>query len=190
LKVRIQLLRLEYLSIIILDLFNANKILPSPSPALIDAEQQSQGRPITHISTPSEPPPINYSTHPCHGKSPPPLNRSTHPCPPIPSEHEPSDHPQKRAGENQKEESVSGWEEYDVLDIAQAEYDGYLRRLIRMEKRIENLPRRSVMLPDASIALARLDLERSARVLEQMKDYRVALDNEQYELEMMRGWGY
>jgi hypothetical protein len=159
---------------------------PSTSPNHTYVEMEPKNRPTTLISTPNKPPPIDYSTYPAE-KKPPPIDRSTYPASSNQSQPEPHDRPQEKAMQNTKEEPA---EEDDVLEIAQSVYDGYLRTLMRMEKRMENRPRASVEYPDASIAMARLNLERSARVLEQVKDYTVALENERYELEMMRQWGY
>jgi hypothetical protein len=158
---------------------------PSPSPAFGGVEQQSET-----VSTPAKPPPRNFTTYPSAEKTPPPINRSTHPAPPNPSQPQPPDRPQEKAIQNPKEEPIPGPEEDNVLEIAQSVYDSYLRTLIRMEKRMENRPRGSVEFPDASIAIAQFNLERSARVLEQVKDYTIALENKQYEVEAMRQWGY
>ena len=162
-----------------LDNHPPNSSQPFPLSAV---EQQSQHRPITPILTADKPPEINYSTYPSPGRTPPTINRATHPSAEMPSQTEISNVP--------KEECVSEKQQYDLLDIAQAEYDDYLRRLIRMEKRMENCPRAAVEYPDASMAMAHINLQRSARVLEMVKDYTIAMENEQYDLEMMRKWAY
>jgi hypothetical protein len=191
LKVSILPFRLELLLITILDHFNPSyPAHSSQSFTPSDVQQTSEHQPVNPFSTQDNPPPINYSTYPCPGKKPPTTDLSTHPSPQMPSQDEPSNHPEKKAAENRKDECVSGEEEYDLLDIAQAEYDSYLRRLIRMEKRVENRPRAAVEYPDASIEMAHINLQRAARVLEMVKDYTIALENERYDLEIMRKWGY
>lgn len=89
------------------------------------------------------PSPLNYSTQP---------SRITH---------------------QQNQAPITGWEEYDVVDIAEAEYLYALRQLSCLRHRAANRPRRSFDIPDPSVELAELQVKTAANVLERMIDLRL-----------------
>jgi len=91
------------------------------------------------------PPPLNYSTHP---------SRVTH-------QHNPYQVP------------VTGWEEYDLVDIAGREYYYALRQLSCLRNRAANLPKGSFYVPDPTVELAELELKNAASVLERMIDFKL-----------------
>lgn len=68
---------------------------------------------------------------------------------------------------------MTGWEEYDLVDIAEREYYYALRQVRCLRDRVANLPRRSLHFPDASVELAELELKTAASVLERMIDIRL-----------------
>ena len=124
------------------------------------------------------PPPLNYSTRPSRddlsrpGLSiPPPFNYSTHPSRDQPGL---SLEPHNIADDhNPFGEPIKGWEEYDVVDIAEYEYRWALKRYSRLLNRAA----KDVHVSDPSLVLAELELKTAARILDQMIDYRASWES-------------
>jgi hypothetical protein len=143
------------------------------------------GADARHPASANNPPPINYSSHPTRSNNPPPINYNTHPSQAISTGNNHAFNQPETVNPNPIQASTSGWDENDLLEIAQSEYDFSLKRLMRILERDSELPESMALFPDASTTLAQIEVKRCARVLEQMKDYQLIKDLEQDDIFMM-----
>jgi len=72
-----------------------------------------------------------------------------------------------------------------LLQMAEEEYRTYLKQYTRLLDRKKDLPEPSVVHPDPSLYLARVQVEKSAMAVKRMRDRMLIIELKQDEMEWM-----